>query len=48
MKQNNDRSNNQCARFTGKKENSTSIHLVAEDGEILETGTEETYCGEIQ
>ena len=36
-KQNNDRSNNQSARFTGNKKKSTNIHLVADDGEILET-----------
>ena len=36
-KQNNDRSNNQSARFTGSKEKSTNIHLVADDGEVLET-----------
>ena len=32
-----DRSNNQPARFTGSKNKSTNIHLVADDGEILET-----------
>ena len=36
-KQNNDRSKNQSARFTGNKKKSTNIHLVADDGEILET-----------
>ena len=36
-KQNNDRSNNQSARFTGNKKKSTNIHLVADDGEVLET-----------
>ena len=35
QKQNNDRSNNQSARFTGNKKKSTNIHLVADDGEIL-------------
>ena len=36
-KQNNDRSSNQSARFIGSKKKSTNIHLVADDGEILET-----------
>ena len=36
-KQNNDRSNNQSARFTGNEKKSTNIHLVADDGKILET-----------
>ena len=36
-KQNNDRSNHQPARCKGNKKKSTNIHLVADDGEILET-----------
>ena len=36
-KQNNDRSNNQSARFTGIKKKITNIHLVTDNGEILET-----------
>ena len=39
-------SRNQSARFTGNKE-STNIHLVEDDGEILETTQENTYHGYI-
>ena len=35
-KQNNDRSSNQSARFTGNKRESTNIHLVLDDGKVLE------------
>ena len=31
------RSNNKSARFTGNKKKNTNIHLVADDGEVLET-----------
>ena len=36
-KQNDGRSNNQSARFTGNKKKNTNIHLVADEDEILET-----------
>ena len=36
-KQNNDRSNIQFARLTGNKKKSTNMHLVTDDGDILET-----------
>ena len=36
-KQNNDRSNNHYARFTGNKKKNTNIHPVADNGEVLET-----------
>ena len=36
-KQNNDRSNNWSARFTGNKKKNTNTHLVEDGNEILET-----------
>ena len=39
-KQNNDRSNNQSARFTGKKK-TTTVYLVADYSEIMETTSSE-------
>ena len=37
IKQNNDRSHNQSARFTANKKKKTNIHLVADENEVLET-----------
>ena len=39
----NDRSSNHSSRFTGNKKKSTNIHLVADDGEVLENNTKRKH-----